>query len=69
MIVGIVLGVLGLIIVLQNFQTVETRILLWKLTSPHVFVLAIVFVAGFICGAALSVMWYIRQFKEKEREV
>lgn len=66
MIVAIVLGALGLIVVLQNFQAVETRLLLWRLTMPHVVVLAIVFGAGCILGAVLAVMWCIRQFKDTE---
>ena len=60
MIVGIVVGVLGVIIVLQNFQSVDTMVLFWRLTLPHVAFLGIVFGAGFILGGALSVMWYIR---------
>lgn len=61
MIVAIVLGLLGLIIVLQNFQPVETNLLLWNLTMPHVVLLAIVFVLGCILGTGLAVMWCVRQ--------
>jgi uncharacterized integral membrane protein len=66
MIVAIVLGVLGAIIVLQNFQPVETNVLFWRLTLPHVAFLGIVFAAGFILGAVLSVMWCIRQINKGE---
>ncbi len=66
MIIAIVIGVLGVIIVLQNFQSVETNVLFWRLTMPHVAFLGIVFGAGFILGAVLAVMWYIRQFKKEE---
>ena len=58
MIVGFVVGVLGAIIVLQNFQPVETMVLLWRLTLPHVALLGIVFGAGFVLGAVLSLMWW-----------
>ena len=61
MIVGIVIGVLGVIIVFQNFQPVDTIVLFWRLTLPHVAFLGIVFGTGFILGAVLSVMWYIRR--------
>jgi uncharacterized integral membrane protein len=61
MIVAIVLGVIGVIIVFQNFQPVETNVLLWRLTLPHVVFLGIVFGAGCILGAVLSVMWFARQ--------
>ncbi|MFO7916167.1 MAG: LapA family protein [Candidatus Krumholzibacteriales bacterium] len=61
MITAIVLGALGIIIVLQNFRDVETRILFWRLTMPHMAVLGIVFAAGLVLGAALAVMYYFRQ--------
>jgi len=64
MIVAIVVGVLGAIIVFQNFQPVETNVLFWRLTVPHVALLGIVFGTGIILGAVLSVMWYARQFKK-----
>lgn len=64
MIVAIVLGVIGVIIVFQNFQPVETNVLLWRLTLPHVVFLGIVFGAGCILGVVLSVMWFARQSKD-----
>ena len=63
MIVAIVVGVIGVIIVLQNFQPVETNVLLWRLTLPHVVFLGIVFAAGCILGTVLSVVWCARQSK------
>ena len=60
MIVGIVIGALGAIIVLQNFQRVDTMVLLWRLTLPHAALLGMVFGAGFVLGAVLSIMWYAR---------
>ena len=65
MIVAIVVGALGAIIVLQNFQPVETKVLLWRLTLPHVAFLGIVFGAGCLLGAVLSFMWCVRQFKDE----
>jgi uncharacterized integral membrane protein len=66
MIVGIVIGAIGLIIVFQNFQRVDTLVLFWRVTLPHIAVLAIVFVAGFISGGVLSVMWFIRYWQKGE---
>lgn len=63
MIFGIVIGVLGLIIVFQNFQRVDTMVLFWRMTLPHIAVLGIVFVAGIILGAVLSVMWCMRYWQ------
>jgi len=60
MIVGIVIGVLGAIIVFQNFQPVETMVLFWRMTLPHIVLLGIVFGAGIILGVALTGMLYGR---------
>jgi len=64
MIIGIVIGALGLIIVLQNFQRVDTMVLFWRLTMPHILLLAIVFVAGFILGIVLTAMGHIKTRKD-----
>jgi len=68
LIVGIVIGVLGIIIVLQNFQRVDTMLLLWRLTMPHIVLLAIVFVAGFILGTVISMLGYFGSPKERKTE-
>jgi uncharacterized integral membrane protein len=64
MIVGIVVGVLGAVVILQNFQRVDTMVLFWRLTLPHAALLGIVFGAGFILGAVLSLMRYVRVSQE-----
>jgi uncharacterized integral membrane protein len=56
MIVAVVVGAIGVIIVFQNFRPVDTMILFWQLTLPHVVLLAIVFGAGLILGVLLSGM-------------
>jgi uncharacterized integral membrane protein len=66
-IVGVVVGLLGVIIVLQNFQRVDTIVLFWRLTMPHVVLLAIVFGAGIVLGAVLSLMWCARRRNADER--
>ena len=63
MIVGIVIGALGAIIVLQNFQLVDTVVLFWRLTLPHSALLGIVFVCGFVLGGVLSLMWRARRWQ------
>lgn len=57
MIVGIVIGVLGAIIVMQNFQRVDTMVLFWRFTMPHSILLGIVFGCGLVLGVVLSLMW------------
>jgi uncharacterized integral membrane protein len=57
MIAGIVVGALGAIIVLQNFQRVDTMVLFWRMTLPHIALLGIVFGAGVILGMVLAIMW------------
>jgi uncharacterized integral membrane protein len=64
MIIGIVIGVIGIIIVFQNFQRVDTMVLFWRLTWPHIAVLGIVFGAGCILGVALAVMWCVRSLEK-----
>jgi uncharacterized integral membrane protein len=64
MIVGIVIGVMGALIVLQNLQRVDTMILFWRVTLPHVVLLAIVFVAGLVLGATFAVMNFARCRKD-----
>jgi uncharacterized integral membrane protein len=51
--------------VLQNYQPVETNVLLWRLTLPHIVFLGIVFAAGCILGAVLAMTWCVRQSRNK----
>jgi len=62
MIVAIVISAVGAIIVLQNFQRVDTMVLFWRMTLPHIVLLGIVFGAGIALGSVLTVMWYRRQW-------
>lgn len=65
-IVGIVIGVLGAIVVLQNFQRVDTMVLFWRFTLPHSALLAIVFACGVVLGGVLSLMWRARHAQRGE---
>ena len=62
MIVAIVISALGAIIVLQNFQSVDTMVLFWRMTLPHIALLGIVFGSGIALGSVLTVLWYRRQW-------
>jgi len=67
MIVAIVIGAVGLIVVLQNFQRVDTMILFWRLTLPHAVLLAVVFGAGLALGAALSALWLMPRLDHRQK--
>lgn len=56
MIIGIVIGAVGALIALQNLQSVDTNVLLWRFTMPHVLLLAIMLGAGFVLGVTMSVL-------------
>jgi uncharacterized integral membrane protein len=51
-----------LIIILQNTELVETRILLFSFTIPRAFLLFATFIVGFVVGA----LWVVR-FSSKAR--
>ncbi len=62
MIIALVVGAAGFIIILQNFQRVDTMVLFWRMTLPHAALLGIVFVAGLILGGALSASWLMKRW-------
>ena len=64
MIIGIVIGAVGAVIALQNLQPVNTVVLLWRFTMPHVLLLAIMLGAGFVLGVTVSVMLGVRYLSE-----
>ena len=55
MITVIVISILALIVVLQNTQSVETKILFATITIPRAFLLFLVFLFGLIAGGILTV--------------
>ncbi len=52
----LVLALLGLVIVLQNTQAVETRLLFFTVTMPLAFTLLIAGVIGFAAGILVSLI-------------
>jgi hypothetical protein len=51
-------------IALQNLQPVNTVVLLWRFTMPHVLLLAIMLGAGFVLGVTVFVMVGARYLSE-----
>ena len=60
LIVGIVLGVVAFIFIVQNLDIVQYDFLFWSLTAPRFLVFIIIFFAGWFLG------WAIRVFKRKK---
>lgn len=50
---GLALGLLVLVLVLQNTEVVEVRLLFWTLSMSRALLLPLVFGAGLIAGWAL----------------
>lgn len=52
-IVSLVLGIVILIVIIQNVRDVPTDILFWTISLPHIFLLFIVFIIGILVGMML----------------
>lgn len=52
-IISLALGIVILIIIIQNVRDVQTDILFWTISLPHIFLLFIVFVIGILVGMML----------------
>ena len=52
-IISLILGIIILIIIIQNVSDVPTKILFWTIELPHIFLLFIVFAIGILVGMML----------------
>ena len=50
----VVISILVLIVVLQNTQSVETKLLFASITMPRALLLFLTFLCGFVAGAILT---------------
>ena len=57
LIVALVLAVLTVIVVLQNTEAVQTKLLFVTVTMPRVLLLFLMLVIGFILGIVASLGW------------
>lgn len=55
-IISLILGVIILIIIIQNVHEVQTDILFWSIKLPYIFLLFIVFAVGILIGMMLPGM-------------
>ncbi|MFO7525705.1 MAG: DUF1049 domain-containing protein [Ignavibacteriaceae bacterium] len=52
-IISLILGIIILIIIIQNVRDVQTEVLFWSISLPHIFLLFIVFAIGILVGMML----------------
>lgn len=65
-IISLVLGIVILIIIIQNVRDVQTDILFWTISLPHIFLLFIVFIIGILVGMMLPGLMSKKQEVEKK---
>lgn len=64
LIFSLILGLVVLIIIIQNVGDVPTEILFWSITLPHIFLLFIVFIIGILIGLMLAGLMTKKQPKK-----
>lgn len=52
-IISLILGIIILIIIIQNVRDVQTDILFWTIELPHILLLFLVFAIGILVGMML----------------
>ena len=65
-IVSLVLGIVILIVIIQNVRDVPTDILFWTISLPHIFLLFIVFIIGILVGMILPGLMSKKAEAEKQ---
>jgi len=66
-VLGIVFGILALIFIFQNMQTVDVTFLAWTITMSRALMLLIILLIGFILGWAVAGIGRRRRASEKEK--
>lgn len=56
----VILALFGMVIVLQNTETVETRLLFWSISMPRAVLLLGTSLIGFAAGIIVSFFWAVR---------
>ena len=64
-IIIILLVVFAIIVILQNTQAVETRLLFVKVTMPRALLLMVTFLVGLAVGFILSGFWFKKKQDQK----
>jgi uncharacterized integral membrane protein len=55
-VIGILLGIVSLVFILQNMETVTYTFIAWSVTAPRSLVFFIIFSAGLLLGLAISLL-------------
>jgi len=66
-ILGIIIGILALIFIFQNMQTVDVSFLAWTITMSRALMLLIILLIGFILGWAVVGIARRRRASEREK--
>jgi len=66
-ILGIIIGILALIFIFQNMQTVDVTFLAWTITMSRALMLLIILLIGFILGWAVVGIARRRRASEREK--
>ena len=64
-IIIVLLVVLAIIVILQNTQAVETKLLFVTVTMPRALLLMVTFLVGLAVGFILSGFWFKKQQDQK----
>ena len=62
-IIVIVIALLSVFVILQNTQTVETRLLFVTISMPRALLLIVTFLIGFVVGVMVTSHWRSRTQK------
>ncbi len=68
-IISLFLGIIILIIIIQNVQPVPTSVLFWTINLPHIFLLFIVFAIGILIGMMLPGLMSKKPEAEKKNKI
>jgi len=66
-ILGIIIGIVALIFIFQNMQTVDVTFLAWTITMSRALMLLIILLIGFILGWAVGGIGRRHRASEKEK--
>lgn len=61
---GVIIGVLVIIFMIQNVETVDIRFLTWTITIPRAIMILVVFVVGIALGWVVKSIGNIRKRKK-----